>query len=103
MRELRRSPLPYRRMSPPGSCFRSVIASTESPRMSRGVPPRWALQGLGDHVLRDVVHAIGEPLVLRSSWPERREDLKGHPPQEDRARLEELVDLESLLVLAGVP
>ena len=31
MRELRRSQLPNRKMSPPGSCFRSVIASTGSP------------------------------------------------------------------------
>jgi hypothetical protein len=67
------------------------------------VLPRRRLQAPGDDVLRDVVHPIGEAFVLWEPSARTWQNLVGHASQEDGLGREDLVDLVSLLILAGVP
>ena len=65
----------------------------------RRVVPGGLSKGGRHDVLLEVVDPVGEPMILRCGRPERRPDLVRHPPQQDRVRLEELIDLVPLLVL----
>jgi len=68
----------------------------------RRVRPLHLLQALGDHVFRQRIHPVREPIISGRRRPEGRPDLIGDAPQEERVYPEDLVDLEALDVLGGV-
>ena len=84
---------------PVGPLLQSPDLASEVAPDDLRVVPRWLTQGRGHDVLVEGIDPIREPFVLRRVRPERGPDLIRHPPQEDRARREELIDLEPLLVL----
>ena len=102
MRELRRSALPWSRMSPPGCCFSRAISSSTLPLMMvefchTAVFRFFETTYFGMPFIRSAKLA-----VTRGGWPECSEDLVSDSPNRSAPAVPNLLDLETLLSFVGV-
>jgi hypothetical protein len=64
------------------------------------VVPVGTLEGVGDDVLANAVHALGERGIGDGRGPERRPDLPGPPAQQERLRAHRQVHVVDLILVA---
>ena len=80
------SPLPRITRSLSSSALSLATASATSPEKRRVGPRKRLFERGRGNVLLGVVQGLGERLVVRLVWPERRELLVRPPPQDHRVR-----------------